>query len=155
LRLLPNIRYGTERYPEKVARRLRAVNMTAWIATFVTAVAATAQLTAAAPGMWKLAAVNVATAIMCAAIPLLHRYGPLAAPSALLIILYASIFALSTLFGTVSGMHRYYLLFPAGVILFFGPERVLLAGTFAAIAAALVIVLHFVAPQDTGLVPAT
>jgi len=35
LRLLPNIRYGTERYPEKVARRLRALNITTWIAAVV------------------------------------------------------------------------------------------------------------------------
>jgi adenylate cyclase len=35
LRLLPNIRYGTERYPEKVARRLRALNITTWIASAV------------------------------------------------------------------------------------------------------------------------
>src|SRR5215471_18157321 len=31
MRFVPNIRYGTERYPEKVARRLRATNIAAWI----------------------------------------------------------------------------------------------------------------------------
>ena len=30
-RFLPNIRYGTERYPEKIARRLRALNVAAWL----------------------------------------------------------------------------------------------------------------------------
>ncbi len=32
VRFIPFIRYGTERYPEKVARRLRAVNIAALIA---------------------------------------------------------------------------------------------------------------------------
>jgi hypothetical protein len=31
-RFLPNIRYGMEGYPEKVARRLRATNFAAWLA---------------------------------------------------------------------------------------------------------------------------
>jgi len=32
MRLLPNIPLGTERYPEKVARRLRTLNIGTWIA---------------------------------------------------------------------------------------------------------------------------
>ena len=31
MRFIPNIRYGTEQYPEKVARRLRATNIGALI----------------------------------------------------------------------------------------------------------------------------
>ena len=31
MRLIPNVRYGTDRYPERVARRLRGTNITAWI----------------------------------------------------------------------------------------------------------------------------
>jgi hypothetical protein len=30
MRFLPDIRYGTENYPEKVARQLRARNLTTW-----------------------------------------------------------------------------------------------------------------------------
>ena len=33
MRPIPNIRFGTERYPEEVARRLRAVNIATWIAS--------------------------------------------------------------------------------------------------------------------------
>jgi adenylate cyclase len=35
MRLLPNISYGTERYPEKIARRLRVLNVTAWCSAVV------------------------------------------------------------------------------------------------------------------------
>jgi adenylate cyclase len=154
MRFLPNIRYGTERYPERVARRLRAVNMTAWIAAAVAALAAVAQALSPVPGMWKLAAVSAASAMLCAAIPRLHRYGPLAAALGLVATLYVSILALTLLFGTASGLHRYYLLFPAGVILFFGTERTALAAILSAAAAALAVALEIYAPHDTGLVPA-
>src|SRR6516165_6593384 len=35
MRFLPDIRYRTENYPEKVARRLRALNLTTWIAAAI------------------------------------------------------------------------------------------------------------------------
>ena len=37
MRFLPDIRYGTENYPEKVARRLRAFNLTAWSSAAIAA----------------------------------------------------------------------------------------------------------------------
>jgi adenylate cyclase len=77
VRLLPSIRYGTERYPETVARRLRALNITAWIAAPLGAGFAVTQLLYPAPGMWKPGVVNVLAAVILAAIPLLHRFGPI------------------------------------------------------------------------------
>jgi hypothetical protein len=53
LRLLPNIRYGTERFPETIARRRRALNFTAWIAALLGAGFAVTQLLDPAPGLWK------------------------------------------------------------------------------------------------------
>jgi hypothetical protein len=56
MRFLPNINYGTEGYPDKVARRLRAVNLTAWILTGSMAGFAVAQFLESARGA---AAVNI------------------------------------------------------------------------------------------------
>ncbi|MBI3759364.1 MAG: hypothetical protein HY269_06370, partial [Deltaproteobacteria bacterium] len=57
MRFFPNIRYGTERYPEKVARRLRAVNIAAWLAAATIALLAFARLTD--PERWQFGAVTV------------------------------------------------------------------------------------------------
>ena len=83
--LLPNIRFGTERYPEKVARRLRALNITAWIGAAIYASYSIAHSLDPRPGVWKSAAVNAVWALIMALAPLLHRFGPLAAPIGLII----------------------------------------------------------------------
>ena len=153
LRLIPNIRFGTERYPEKVARRLRLANIAAWVGALITAGAAVRQYTGTYPGSWKLAAVNAAAALVFMAIPLLHRYGPLTAAVALFITGYAATFALTMLMGTESGVYRYFQLFPALVVLLIGSEHIRFAAGVATLGVLLAVILLFVAPQDTGLVP--
>jgi adenylate cyclase len=149
LRLLPNIRYGTERYPEKVARRLRAVNIAAWIGAAVSLGYAVV-VRALYPGLWKIAAVDVLAACAYAAIPVLHRYGALAAPVAFMIVIYVDLFALVSMIGTAAGIHLYYIAFAALTILYFGIEHFILAVISGAIALILIIVSQVVVPHDTG-----
>ena len=103
MRLTRNIRYGTERYPEKVTRRLRALNIAAWLAAAVPAFFAFLRFLDARPGMWKIAAVNTLAALVYRSIPLLHRFGPQAAPLAFVVFSYAFIFWVSSVFGTDGG----------------------------------------------------
>ena len=106
----PNIRYGTERYPEKVARRLRALNIATWIASAVASGFAIVQFLDPTPGLWKVAAINALAAVVWATIPLLHRLGPLAATCLLASSsLYASIFVVLFFLGSGTGMQFYYL----------------------------------------------
>ena len=102
-RLRPNVRYGTERYPEKTARRLRALNITAWIAAAMTGVFALLRLSDPAPGMFTRGLTNAAFAVMIASMPLLHRFGPLAAPLAFAALAYAVVFRTSIQMGTGAG----------------------------------------------------
>jgi hypothetical protein len=57
MRFLPDIRYGTENYPEKVARRLRALNLAAWIGAAVAALGfandVALEFLNPKPGLWK------------------------------------------------------------------------------------------------------
>lgn len=154
IHLLPNIRYGTERYPEKVARRLRAVNITAWVSAAVLAGLAILRFLDPTPGVWKLGVFNSFIALLWAATPLLHRFGPLAAPIAFMIVVYGFFFALTLLLGTGSGIYLYYLTATAVLILFVGNEHVILAAAFGVIAALLIVALHVAVPHDTGFVPA-
>ena len=100
MRFLPMIDWGTARYPLKVARRLRAVNIAAWIGVALSVVFALIQTFDSRLDTWKTVAVNAADATLLATVPLLHRWGPLAGGIALFIIAYAGIFALCALFGT-------------------------------------------------------
>lgn len=151
--LFAGIRYGTERYPEKIARRLRAVNITAWISAAILAGLAVMRFLDDTPGIWKLGIYNSAIALLWAATPLLHRVGPLAAPIAFTALVYWHVFFLTLLLGTGSGIYMYYLTATALFILFVGNEHAVLAAMFGAAGAVLIIALHIVVPHDTGFMP--
>ena len=152
MRVLPNIRFGTERYPDKVARRLRTLNIGTWIA------AATAGFNALViffsfSDLWWLALANTVAMLLYAGAPLLHRLGPLAAPLTVIIMFYVEMLLALCLFGTGIGVQFYILLGAALVVLYFGPERISLTIAFGAIAAALIIAVQLTVPHDTGLLP--
>jgi len=151
LRFLPNIRYGTARYPEKIARRLRAVNITLWCVALVVGVFALARFLDPIPGRWWIGYVTLAASLVFASLPLLHRFGPLAAPLAFLASSYAFIFWVSWLVGTGGGAYLYYLTAAALGVLFVGVERRVIAAGLTAAAAALLIAVHAAVPHNTGV----
>ncbi len=154
MRFIPNIRYGTERYPERIARRLRALNVAAWMGAVVPAVFATIRFLDPRPDFWTRGIINalVAAALVC--LPLLHRFGALAAPLAFAAIAYAFIFRNTHQIGTDGGSHLSYMLAGTLSILILGLERVWLALLLSAVAVALIVVLHFVTPENTGVLSA-
>ena len=107
MRLLATIRYGTERYPEKVARRLRALNLAAWMASAVSASFAFVQLLGATPGLRKVAIINALSTPIFAMIPQLHRFGALAAPATFAAVAYIYVFVVISLLGTATGTQLY------------------------------------------------
>jgi adenylate cyclase len=152
LRFLPNIRFGTERYPEKVARRLRAMNIAAWICAAQAGFFVILRMLDPAPGMIGRALTNAGIAAAFATLPLLHRFGPLAAPLVFIAFAYWAIFRSAYEFGTGGGGHMFYLTETALIALLIGTEHVVLAALACAIAAGLIILLHLVAPYNTGLI---
>jgi adenylate cyclase len=151
LRLLPNVRYGTERYPENVARRLRLLNIATCIGFAVATFFAITQMLGPTPGLHEVAAINALAAVVMLSIPLLHRVGPRAAPLAFVISAYAAAFVVCVLLGIGTGMQFIYLVIAALVILLLGPDHVGLSAALYAVAAILVIVLEVFVPRDTGL----
>jgi adenylate cyclase len=143
-------RYGTETYPEKVARRLRAVNVAVLISAIASSFFALQRLLAGPPGQWKYPAIGT---LVFLSIPLLHRFGQLAAPLALLGFGYVWIFWLSSTVGTDGGTYFFYLTAAALGILIFGTERVVLSIVVCVLNVAAIILLHIVVPRDTGLMP--
>jgi len=150
MRLLPNVRFGTEGYPEKVARRLRAVNMAAWLAALVPLYFTFVRLMEPQRRSWAID--NAVTALALAAVPLLHRFGQAVAPVALAIIVYCHLFRVIYLNGTGDGSWLTYLTATTLAFLLLGIENVAFAAGLAVIGTALVIVVHVVFPHNAGLV---
>lgn len=146
-----DIRYSTAHYPEKIARRLRSMNLATWITAAVCACYAIVQFLDSTPGMWKMAIVNVMAATIFAAVPLLHRYGELAGPIGAVLTGYVAIFVLCLLGGTASGMAMYYLIAAALFVVFVGTDRLVLIFVFGMLAALLMIALEAFVPRVTTL----
>jgi adenylate cyclase len=152
-RLLPNVRYGTERYPEKVARRLRAVNITAWLAAAIAGFFASLRLLSFSPELWMRGIVNALAALGFAMLPLLHRISPVAAPLAFVVAAFAFNFRVASQVGTDGGTWLYYLSAAALGILFLGTEHLLLTAAIAIAGGAMIVFVHLTIPPNTGLLP--
>jgi adenylate cyclase len=150
--LFPGIRFGTERYPEKVARRLRTLNFTTWITAGIHATYVLILIFV--PALHWLALTNAVAMLLYAAVPLLHRLSPLAAPVAVTILVDVDLSMYMCLIGTGIGIQFYYLVGAALLALYIGAEYVGLLAASGAIAAALIVILQFTVPHDTGLLPA-
>jgi adenylate cyclase len=149
--LLPNIRFGTERYPEKVARRLRVLNIVTWTTSGLHAGYA---LILTFTTLWGLALVNAVAMLLYASAPLLHRIGPLVAPPAVTALVYVDLAFYTFVIGTGIGIQFYYLVGAALTALYYGSEHVVPVGLSAAVAAAVIVVLELTIQHDTGLLPA-
>lgn len=152
MRLLPDIGFGTRRYPEKIARRLRAVNVAVWsVAALVAGFGLLRLLQAEHP---LVAVLNLAVAATFAAIPLLHRFGPVTAALAFIVLSCAFIFWVSALVGTGGGVYLFYLTVAALGVLFVGTERIAIAALLAVAAALLMAAAHLFLPHSTGFLDA-
>jgi adenylate cyclase len=151
MRFLPNIRYGTERYPEKIARRLRALNVAAWLCAIVPAIFATIRFLDPRPDVWTRGILNALFSANLVCLPLLHRFGPLVAPLVFAAIFYAFLFRNTYQIGTDGGSYLSYVAAATLSILILGLERVVLAALMSAIAVALIVALHVITPNNTGV----
>jgi adenylate cyclase len=152
MRMLSDIRFGTEGYPDKVARRLRTVNFGTRIAAtghalfFVVTLADFARL-------WWLLLVHTVMMLLFAGVPLLHRFGPQAGGVVTLVVFTSELLVFICLIGTGAGIQFDFLLVVALTVLYLGAERIAVTTGSAAIAAALIVVVQLTVPDDTGLLP--
>ena len=140
-------------YAESAARSLRILKITSWIAAAVSGGFGIWQLVGGY-GIWHIGIINLVTAAVFLAIPLLYRFGELIAPLTFIAVAYASVFFLTWTIGTGTGSQFYFLVSASIVVLILGIERIVLAGVLAAVGAVLVIVLELTVPNDTGVQPA-
>jgi adenylate cyclase len=129
------------------------LNITAWIDTGVSATFAVMAVVIG-ESLWRVALVNLLTAVIFASIPLLHRFGELIGPLTLIVTADVSLTVLSLTVGNGSGLQFYFLVGATIAMLTLGIERMVLASALVAINAAIVIALQFLVPADTGVQPA-
>lgn len=152
MRLRSMIGFGTSSYPEKVARRLRAMNIAAWVIAALVGLFAIRHFAYSGGGGFVPALQNAAAAVGFAALPMLHRFGPFVGPLAFAILAYGFLYVVVSRDGIGGGGWVGYLMAAPIIVLLLGGERIILSLAFGAAALVLIVSLHLTVPYDTGYV---
>lgn len=123
-----------------------------WIAAGITATLGVLQ-TVTGDRVLYIGLINIATAFMFLAIPLLHRFGNIIAALVFVVLAYASLTFVGSQIGTDSGVQFYYLVSASLAVLVLGVEHLVLAASVVTLGAGLVVAMQFLVPQDTGIQP--
>ncbi len=141
-----------QHYAASAARRARVLNIVAWLSVMVSASFILVQLFVGA-FLWHFLAINILAALIFAVVPMLHRFGELAAPLVFISAAYVTVVASCWEVGTDAGAQLFFIVGSCLAVLVLGIEHIALASFLAAIGAALVIATEFLVPRDTGLQP--
>jgi len=154
VRLLSRIiGFGTEGYPEKVARRLRIVNIVCLLAFALIAFRAVQRLLDPDPALFRHGLIAAGVATCFATIPLLHRLNSAAALLAVIILVYVDAFRVSWEAGTGGAYWLAYFAAIAAASLLLGGERWLLSAVLAVLAGTAIIALHALTPFNRAGIP--
>ncbi len=126
--------YGTEGYPPRVRRRLKIMNVTAYVIALFTLVYAFQQMFLDYQSWKPVIIINFLMAMVALSIPFLHRYGELVGPMAILISELVGIFVLTSYVGRETGIHMQYFAAPAAFFVILGVERLKLIVVAIAVA---------------------
>ncbi len=151
LRLTPPTPVRNQHYAESIRRQRQVLNITTWIGSAVSLSFAVMEIVTG--GLWRIAAIQLLSAVIFAMIPLLYRFGELVAPLTLILTSYVSLSIVCWNIGTGSGIEFYFLVGATVAVLILGTRRLVLASILVAIGAAIVIALQFLVPSDTGVQP--
>lgn len=115
--------FGTEGYPPTVRRRLKILNVTAYVIALFTFVYAVQQMFLDFQSWKPVIIINFIMAMVALSIPFLHRFGELAGPITLLVSELTGIFVLTSYVGRETGLHMQYFAAPAAFFVILGLER--------------------------------
>ena len=147
------IAFGTTGYPEKVARRLRVINILAYASIALIGQFAIRRLPDPAPGMWEAGLGAILVVLLLGVIPLLHRFGPSVAIFAMVTLVYADMFRVTWSAGIGGGYWVGYLIAIALIVVVLGAERIVASTFLSVVAVALMWVLHLNVPFNAGEMP--
>ena len=143
---------GTTGYPLDTQRRLKILNMIAGLIAVTTGVYAIRLWNMDYETYKPIILINTSVFFMALLLPVLHRFGPIAAAVTLVIYEYAAIVALTACMGRDTGLHIQLLVPAAASFVVLGLERLRLILLIIAVGIALHILAWFSWPQEAALV---
>jgi adenylate cyclase len=137
---------------QTTSRQLRILTLVTRIGAAVSLLFGVQQFALIQSAYW-VGFVNVTAAVIFLAIPKLYRFGDLVGPLVFIVAAYAVLTVVSTYIGSGIGLHFYYVVAAAIVVLVLGIEHMAIAIVVAACGAATVIALELGVPHNTGVQP--
>ena len=137
----PWISAGTAPYPRHVRRRLRIMNVVAYLVAFFTLIYALQYAVMGLSKYWMMVLINLAIVPIALMVPYLHRYNEILGGVVLIIAEFIALFAITALLGRASGVHLQYFACAAAPFFVLGVNRARLAFLLVGIA----LVLHVLA----------
>ncbi len=149
-RCLPDLPDGSRHYEDAASRRLATLTVSTRIAAAIVGIYGFAELILV-PEVPHIGLVNLVSAALFLAIPLLYRCGSLAALAAFVIVAYASTAYMCSQLGTDTGLQFYFFVGAALIILMIGTDHLVIASALAASGPILAIALEWLVPGNTGV----
>jgi adenylate cyclase len=150
-RLTSAIGDRTQHFADSLTRRRRVLNIATWITAVVTAGFGAIELMTGR--LWYAALINAAAALIFAMIPLLHRFGELVAPLALVCTANVLMILVTWRLGTHAVIAYFAMMSALVAALVLGIERIVLACLVVAVTAGITITMIVVFPAHPGTEP--
>jgi adenylate cyclase len=149
-RCLPELPEGRRDYEDAASRRLATLTISTRIAAGIVAAYGIAELILI-PQVPHIGLINLVSAALFMATPLLYRFGALAASTTFVVAAYTfTVFVCSQL-GTDSGLQFYFFVGAALIMLVIGSDHIVIAAALGTSGAALAIALEWLVPPNTGV----
>lgn len=145
---------GTGGYPVETKRRLMILNMISYLIVVSTLIYAVQQAFLDYDRYWPIVYINLVIVVVVAAVPLVHRFGAVAAALLILVTECAALLAFTYYLGRESGLHIQYIAFSAAAFVVFGLGRLWLIIPAITIALLLHLVCWFWFPQSAAAIRA-
>ena len=143
---------GTQGYPPETKRRLKILNMIAYLIVLTTLVYAIQKTFLDYARHWPIIYINLAIIVVMLAVPFMHRFGPVAAALLILVTECAALLAFTSFLGRESGLHVQYVAFSAAAFVVYGLHRTWLIFSSIAVALVLHILAWFWFPSTAALI---
>ena len=145
---------GIRDYPPVDRQRLKILNVFAALVVVATGAYAVQNAFMDFQRYKPIVIINAMMLIVAAALPLLHRFGPITAALTLVACEYAALVSLSAFLGRNAGLHLQFFVAAAATFVVLGPERLRLVLSIVVAGIALHLMVWFRFPPEAALTPA-
>jgi adenylate cyclase len=147
------IEHGTGRYDRETQRRLKILNVVAYLIALITLIYAVQQMFVDFRLLLPVIVLNLIIVAIALLVPFAHRFSDIAGALLIAVTEYIALFLFTLYLGHTSGVHIQYFAMPAAFFVIFGLHRLRLILAFTAVGLALHIAAWLLFPRSSALIP--